>query len=87
MGSNPTEGTNEKGNSRMSKKSYFEVYQDKDGEWRYRLKAGNHEIIAASEGYKTKQGAMNGIESLALNAMSAFVNKRIEIWESFNSGE
>ncbi|MEO0679294.1 MAG: DUF1508 domain-containing protein [Pseudomonadota bacterium] len=33
----------------------FEVYQDKRGEWRWRRKAGNGQIVgAASEGYKSK---------------------------------
>ena len=46
----------------------FEVYKDKAGEFRFRLKAGNGEIIAASEGYKAKSGCLNGIESVQNNA-------------------
>ncbi len=46
----------------------FEVYKDKKGEFRFRLKAGNGEIILASEGYKDKSGAMNGVESVKKNA-------------------
>lgn len=45
----------------------FEVYKSK-GQWYFRLKAGNGEIIAQSEGYKTKQGAMKGVASVQLNA-------------------
>ena len=42
---------------------YFQLYKDKAGEWRWNLKAGNHETIAdSSEGYKSKQSAMHGIE-------------------------
>ena len=42
----------------------FEVYADKAGEFRFRLKARNGEVIAVSEGYKAKQSCMNGIESV-----------------------
>ncbi|MEN3220705.1 YegP family protein [Mycolicibacterium porcinum] len=49
----------------------FELYQDKAGEYRFRLKAGNGETIAASEGYKSKASALNGIESVKTNAASA----------------
>ncbi len=47
----------------------FELYKDKSGEFRFRLKAGNGEVIAtSSESYKTKAGALNGIESIKKNA-------------------
>ncbi|MCB1339810.1 MAG: YegP family protein [Pseudooceanicola sp.] len=46
----------------------FELYKDKGGEFRFRLKAGNGEIILASEGYKRKSSATNGIESVRKNA-------------------
>jgi hypothetical protein len=46
----------------------FEVFKDKAGEFRFRLKAGNGEIILASEGYKQRASAMNGIESVKKNA-------------------
>lgn len=49
----------------------FELYQDKAGEYRFRLKAGNGETIAASEGYKSKASALNGIESVRKNALGA----------------
>ena len=49
----------------------FEVYQDKAGEFRFRLKARNGEIIAVSEGYKAKASCMNGIESVRKNAPDA----------------
>jgi uncharacterized protein YegP (UPF0339 family) len=50
----------------------FELYKDKGGEFRFRLKAGNGEVIAlASEGYTSKSGAMNGIESIRKNAPDA----------------
>ena len=52
--------------------SHFEVYKSK-GEWRFRLKAGNGEIIAASEGYNTKQGCLKGVVSVQNNASRALV--------------
>ena len=53
----------------------FEVYTDKAGEFRFRLKARNGEPIAASEGYKAKASCMNGIESVRKNAPEADVVK------------
>ena len=49
----------------------FEVYTDKKGEFRFRLKAGNGQIIATGEGYKAKSGCLNGIESIKKNAPTA----------------
>ncbi len=49
----------------------FELYQDKAGEYRFRLKARNGEIIATSEGYKAKDSALNGIDSVKRNAPDA----------------
>ena len=49
----------------------FEMYQDKAGEYRFRLKARNGEIIAVSEGYIARAGCLNGIESVQKNAADA----------------
>ncbi len=49
----------------------FEIYKDKAGEFRFRLKAKNGEIIGVSEGYTTKQSCENGIASVAKNAPDA----------------
>lgn len=49
----------------------FEVYQDRAGEFRFRLKAPNGQQIVASEGYTTKAGCLNGIESVRKNAADA----------------
>lgn len=49
----------------------FEIYKDKAGEFRFRLKARNGEIIAASEGYVKKDSCKNGIESVRKNAPDA----------------
>ena len=46
----------------------FELYTDKAGETRFRLKAGNGQTILASEGYKRKASAKNGIASVMKNA-------------------
>ena len=56
----------------------FEIYQSSNGEYRFRLKAGNGEIIAVSEGYKTKASAKNGIESVQKNAPGAAVDDLTE---------
>ena len=53
----------------------FEVYVDKGGEFRFRLKARNGEIIAASEGYTAKASCLNGVESVRKNAADAQVEK------------
>ena len=53
----------------------FELYTDKTGEFRFRLKARNGEIIAVSEGYKAKASCLNGIDSVRRNAPDAAVEK------------
>jgi uncharacterized protein YegP (UPF0339 family) len=49
----------------------FELYQDKKGEYRFRLKASNGQVIAIGEGYSTKKACLNGIESIRKNAPDA----------------
>ena len=56
----------------------FEMYEDNSGEFRFRLKARNGEIIATSEGYKAKKSCLNGIESVRKNAPDAIVDKKVE---------
>ena len=51
----------------------FEVYTDKAGEFRFRLKATNGQVIAVSEGYKAIAPCLNGIESVKKNAVDAEV--------------
>ena len=65
-------------NFEVLKHPKFEVYEDKAGEFRFRLKARNGEIIAVSEGYKKKASCMNGIESVKKNAPDAPVVKEEE---------
>ncbi|SDB46883.1 hypothetical protein SAMN02910317_02379 [Ruminococcaceae bacterium FB2012] len=49
----------------------FEMYTDKKGEFRFRLKATNGQVICASEGYTSKTSCKNGIESVKKNAAEA----------------
>ena len=49
----------------------FEVYTDKAGDYRFRLKATNGQVIAVSEGYKAEASCLNGIESVKKNAPEA----------------
>ena len=51
----------------------FEVYADKAGEFRFRLKATNGQVIAVSEGYATHANCLNGVESVKKNAPEAEV--------------
>ncbi len=51
----------------------FEIYVDKAGEYRFRLKATNGQIIAVGEGYTTHANCMNGVESVKKNAPDAEV--------------
>lgn len=61
--------TTEEGERKKNPK--FEVYRDRAGEFRFRLKAPNGQQIAASEGYTTKAACLNGIESVRRNAAGA----------------
>lgn len=49
----------------------FELYQDKAGKYRFRLKAGNGQVIATGEAYESKKACLNGIESIRKNAPDA----------------
>lgn len=46
----------------------YEIYKDKKGEFRFRLKAGNGQIIAVGEGYKDMASVKNGVSSIKKNA-------------------
>ena len=57
----------------------FEVYQDKAGEFRWRLRATNSQVIASSgQGYKEKRSCIAGIESVKKNAPLAPVEEKKE---------
>ena len=55
----------------VEKHPKFEIYNDKAGEFRFRLKATNGQIIAVSEGYKALSGCLNGIESVKKSSVDA----------------
>ncbi|MEF8914131.1 HVO_2922 family protein [Natronomonas sp.] len=56
-------------------KATFELYEDSAGEYRWRLRHRNGNIIADSgEGYAAKGGAKGGIESVKANAPGAFLD-------------
>ena len=52
-----------------------EIYTDKSGEIRFRLKATNGQIIGSSEGYKSMASCVNGIESVKKNAAESKIEK------------
>lgn len=60
---------------KVMKSPKFEVYMDKAGEARFRLKARNGQVIATSEGYKTKAACLHGIESVKKNAPEAQIEE------------
>ena len=51
-------------------KGKFEIFEGKNGQWYFRLKASNGQTILTSEGYKTKQGAQKGVASVQKNAQA-----------------
>lgn len=55
----------------------FEMYIDKAGEYRFRLKATNGQTIATSEGYGAKAGCLNGIDSVKRNAPDAEIDEQL----------
>ncbi len=52
----------------------FELYTDVRGQYRFRLKAANGQIVAVGESYKTKAAALDGIESIRRNAEAPLVD-------------
>ena len=55
----------------------FEIYNDKSGQFRFRLKAKNGEIIAVGEAYTTKAACKNGVASVAKNAADATIEEQL----------
>ena len=55
----------------VQKHPKFEIYADKAGEFRFRLKATNGQVIAVSEGYVAMASCVNGVESVKKNAVGA----------------
>jgi uncharacterized protein YegP (UPF0339 family) len=54
----------------------FDLYKDARGEFRWRLIAPNGQTIASGEGYKTKESAKNGIDSVKKNAPKAKIEDK-----------
>lgn len=52
----------------------FEIYTDKAGKFRFRLKAGNGEVVATGEAYEAKSAAIKGTEAVQRAAQGAKVN-------------
>ena len=51
----------------------FEIYKDIVGEYRWRLKAKNGEIVSTSEGYTTKASAKISAQKMKLWASTAII--------------
>lgn len=64
-------------NSPLQGNPKFQVYTDKSGAFRFRLRAKNGQIIAVSEPYTTKAGCLGGIDSVRENAMNAQVEEAL----------
>jgi uncharacterized protein YegP (UPF0339 family) len=56
----------------------FEIYKDAKGEFRFRLKAGNGEIVAVGEGYTTKAGVINGVDAVKRAAAEGEIDDKTE---------
>lgn len=56
----------------------FEIYEDAKGEFRFRLKAGNGEIVATGESYETKSGVINGVDAVKRAAAEGEIDDRTE---------
>lgn len=48
----------------MINRAKFLVFKGNDNLWYWHLQANNNEIIAQSEGYESKQGALKGIDAV-----------------------
>ena len=70
----PVEDQTKEGFEKLSNPK-FEVYQDKKGEFRFRLRARNGQNIASGEGYTTMKACQNGIESVRKNAAEGKVER------------
>ena len=55
----------------------FEVYEDRSGKYRFRLKASNGQIVASGEAYETKAAARKGCESVQKAASGAPIEETV----------
>jgi uncharacterized protein YegP (UPF0339 family) len=56
----------------------YQVYKDIVGKFRFRLRAENNKIVAVSEAYERKAGAMNGVRSVQSNCQSQIEDTTIQ---------
>ena len=56
----------------------YQVYKDMTGKFRFRLKAANNKIVAVSEAYEAKAGAMNGVKSVQTNCQSKIEDTTVQ---------
>lgn len=71
----PVEDQTENGYKTIRNPKY-EIYVDKAGEYRFRLKLMNGQIIAVSEGYSTKESCLHSIERIKIAAKTNDIEKR-----------
>ena len=62
----------------VEKNPKFQVYQNKAGEYRFRLTAKNGQTIAVSEGYVKMKSCLNGVNSVKKNSVDAPVEELLE---------
>lgn len=53
----------------------FEIYEDKAGKFRFRLKAGNGEVVATGQGYESLASVTKGVSAVQRAADGATVNE------------
>lgn len=69
-------------NDRDAAPAYFDLQKSEaDAQWYFTLKSANHQVVLQSEGYTSKSGAENGIESVKNNAVYA---EQFEVLEADN---
>ena len=56
----------------------YQVYKDMSGKFRFRLRAENSKIVAVSEAYERKAGAINGVKSVQSNCQSQIEDTTIQ---------
>jgi uncharacterized protein YegP (UPF0339 family) len=52
----------------------FEVYEDRAGKFRFRLKSTNGQVVATGEAYETKSAAHKGCEAVQRAATDATID-------------
>jgi uncharacterized protein YegP (UPF0339 family) len=57
----------------------FEIYNDAAGKFRFRLKAGNGEIVAVGEAYESKASVLKGVDAVKRAAADATVDDKTAV--------